>query len=127
MLKKLTLVAVAASVIFGSVGVGTVANAAPASASVTKAASLVSVQRIAVIRQHQIDLGKIGIGLRGLSKAKGAQKTALAAQNTKAQAASNAWFSKAYTGKASAAQLRSLRVKASNEIGKFVTLGLAVR
>lgn len=127
MLKKLTLVAVAASVIFGSVGLGTVANAAPVSASVAKTASLVSGQRIAVIKQHQTDLGKIAIGLRGLSKAKGVQKATLAAQNTKAQAASNAWFSKAYTGNTSTAQLRSLRAKASNEIGKFVTLGLAVR
>jgi len=129
MFKKLALVAVAASVVFGSVGVGTVANAAPVTSHtvVAKAASAASNQRILAYKQHIIDSGKISIGLRGLSKAKGAQKIALSAQNKKAQAASNAWFSKAFAGNASASQLRVLRNKANVEIGKFVTLGLRVR
>lgn len=126
MFKKLTLIAVAASVVFGSVGVGTIATAAPASAAVSTSSSA-AVNRALALRQFSVDVGKIAIGDRGLNKAKGAQKAALAAQKVKASNASRAWFTPAYSGKATEAQLRVLRAKANSELGKYVSLSLQVR
>lgn len=127
MLKKLTIVAVAASVVLGSVGVGTAANAAPAKPAVAK----VSVAKVAgnpftALRGYAQDVARLKPVNNAIDRAKGAQKTKLIAQRAAALKASQRWYQQARVG-GNVSQLHSLRAKANTEIGKAISLALQVR